>query len=99
MFPQCPDKRLDSLVVADAVQSVGKETLYRRGNVWIAANAAEEDLEQAERDKKVQRIKRFSDEYFILVAANSPSENQLLSRQQTGEELIVKLRGQLYRIE
>ena len=89
----------DSLVVADAVQSVGKETLYRRGNVWIAANAAEEDLEQAERDKKVQRIKRFSDEYFILVAANSLSENQLLSRQQTGEELIVKLRGQLYRIE
>ena len=90
----------DSLVVADAVQSVGKETLYRRGNVWIAANAAEEDLEQAERDKKGPADQEiFRRVFYTRLRPTRRPENQLLSRQQTGEELIVKLRGQLYRIE
>jgi Ca-activated chloride channel family protein len=87
----------DEVVVADAVQNVGNTTLYKRGNVWIEAGAGEVDLTKD--DPKIERIARFSDEYFKLVAANTADENAILSRQEAGEQLIVKLRGQLYRIE
>jgi hypothetical protein len=33
------------------------------------------------------------------VAANSPVENQLLSSQQEDEELLVRLRGQVYHLK
>ena len=39
------------------------------------------------------------DEYFALVKDNTPGENALLARQQTGEELLIQLRGQAYRIK
>jgi hypothetical protein len=44
-------------------------------------------------------VNRFSDDYFKLIAANTPEENQILARQQSGEELLIKLRGQVYRIK
>ena len=89
----------DNAVRTNAVRPVGKDTLYKRGKTWIAAGAAEEDLEKAEREMRIKRIKRFSKDYFDLVRANTKSENQMLAVQQAGEELVVKLRGQLYRIE
>lgn len=92
-------RRIDSdeVVVANAVQTVGNTTLYKRGEVWIEAGVGEIDLTKD--DPKIQKVARFSDEYFQLVAANTPHENAILARQQSGEQLIVKLRGQVYRIE
>ncbi|MCA9203835.1 MAG: VWA domain-containing protein [Planctomycetales bacterium] len=87
----------DRVVVAESVQVVGNETLYKRGNLWVAENAKDVD---PEKDKaKIKTIKRFSDDYFKLIAANTASENSVLARQQAGETLLIKLRGQAYRIE
>ncbi|MCA9162923.1 MAG: hypothetical protein KDA62_08080, partial [Planctomycetales bacterium] len=87
----------DRVVVAESVQVVGNETLYKRGNLWVAENAKDVD---PEKDKaKIKTIKRFSDDYFKLIAANTASENSVLARQQEGETLLIKLRGQAYRIE
>ena len=82
------DVESDREVAVESVQIVGNETLYRRGNQWFAASAKDVDLK---RDAdKVKTVERFSDEYFKLVAANTPAENTVLARQQAGEELIVK---------
>jgi Ca-activated chloride channel family protein len=90
------DLESDREVAVESVQIVGNETLYRRGNQWFAASAKDVDLK---RDAdKVKTVERFSDEYFKLVAANTPAENMVLARQQAGEELILKLRGQFYLI-
>jgi Ca-activated chloride channel family protein len=86
----------DEEVETDAVRVVGQESIYRRGRVWVASSAADVDLE---RDKdKIVTVERFSDEYFTLIRENTRSENLLLAQQQPGEELIVRLRGQTYRI-
>jgi Ca-activated chloride channel family protein len=92
------DIETDKEVAAgDSVQNVGNETLYKRGRTLYAANAQEVDPEKD--DAKIKRVKRFSDEYFELVKANTSNENALLARQQEGDELIVKFRGQVYRID
>ena len=85
------------IAAGDSVQNVGNETLYKRGRTLYAANAQEVDPEKD--DAKIKRVKRFSDEYFDLVRANTSTENALLARQQEGDELIVKFRGQVYRID
>jgi Ca-activated chloride channel family protein len=85
------------IVVADAVQNVGNETLYRRGKLWVAANAKDVDPEKEQ--GKIKKVERFSDAYFKLVDENTPAENALLARQQAGEQLLVRLRGQVYQIE
>jgi Ca-activated chloride channel family protein len=91
------DIETDKEVFADSVQMVGNETLYKRGNLWIAANAQDVDLE---RDKdKIKVVKRFSDEYFKLIAANTAAENAVLARQQPGEDLVINLRGQIYHVQ
>jgi Ca-activated chloride channel family protein len=77
------------------VRQLGNQAVYRRGNVWLAANAAKVDLEK---DANVKTIDRFGDEYFELVAANTTAENQVLASQQDQEELVIELRGQVYRI-
>jgi len=87
----------DREVAADGVRKAGDETVYRRGKMLIAANAKEID---PEKDKaKIKAIKRFSEEYFALVKANNRQENAILAQQGEEEELIIKLRGQVYRIE
>ena len=76
--------------------AVDRSNGANRGRVWVAANAADVDVE---RDKdKIVTVERFSDEYFKLVAANTPSENAVLAWQQPQEELIIRLRGQVYLI-
>jgi len=87
----------DKEIAADAVQQIGGETLYKRGKLWISANAATVDLEKDKATIKV--IERFSDEYFALVKENKAEENAVLSRQQPGEELLVKFRGQAYMVK
>ena len=87
----------DKEVVAAGVQNVGKETLYRRGKLWVANNA--KDLDPEKDQAKIKEIKRFSDEYFALVKANTADENAILATQQEGEELLCVFRGQAYRVK
>ena len=90
------DLGADEDVAAEGVRNLGKDTLYRRGRVWIAANALDVD---PERDKdRIRTVERFSEDYFRLVRDNTARENLILAQQQPGEELIVNLRGQAYRI-
>jgi Ca-activated chloride channel family protein len=88
----------DHEVALNGLKVLGNQSVYRRNNkVWVTAETAEIDLE---RDKaQIREVERFSAEYFALVAANSPIENQLLSSQQEDEELLVRLRGQVYHLK
>ena len=79
-----------------SVQNIGNRALFRRGRQWIDSTVADKDIARLNSDAK--SIVQFSEEYFRLAAANSAAENQILSVQQPGEELIVSMRGQLYRI-
>ncbi len=87
----------DKVVAADSVQNVGSQTLYKRGKLWIAANAQSIDPEKDQ--AKIKKIKRFSDDYFALVKANTKDENAALATQQNDEQLLITLRGQTYQIE
>ncbi|MCE5278689.1 MAG: VIT domain-containing protein [Planctomycetaceae bacterium] len=82
---------------ADSVRSVDNQTLYRRGNVWVADSAAKVDMEK-DRDK-IQTIHRYSDEYFKLIHGNTVEQNRLMASQRADEELLVTLRGQTYNIK
>jgi Ca-activated chloride channel homolog len=90
------DAESDRTVVVNSVQSIGNETLYKRGKIWIAESAKAIDLEKD--SSQIEIIERFGDAYFKLVAENNSSENAILAHQKTGEELVLKLRGKFYRI-
>ncbi|MHC4562871.1 MAG: hypothetical protein ACYS8X_08885, partial [Planctomycetota bacterium] len=78
------------------VRQVGNQALYRRGRVWVAANASKVD---PNRDQdKIQIVQRMSDEYFALARANTVAENQILASQRADEELLIALRGRVYLI-
>jgi len=85
----------DKEVVAN-VQNVGNRAFYRRGQQWVDGQLTDKDLAKVNKD--AQEVKQFSDEYFKLVAANNVEENQILAVQKPGEELVVALRNQVYRI-
>ena len=78
------------------VQNVGNQTLYRRGNVWLAPGTEKLDLKKDA--DKIKEIERFSKKYFELVRINTIEQNQVFASQRTGEELVINLRGQVYRI-
>ncbi len=79
------------------VRNIGNQAVYQRGRVWIASNASDVD---PEKDKeKIEDVERYSEKYFELVKANTTEENQILASQQEGEELIIRLRSQVYRIK
>jgi Ca-activated chloride channel family protein len=87
----------DKTIVCDAIQNCGNETLYRRGRHWIANNA--KDLDPEKDKSKIEQVKRFSDEYFALIRANTADENAILAAQQDGEELLCRFRGQAYLVK
>lgn len=86
----------DREVAVDNVRNVGTTPMYRRGKLWIAGNCA--DLDPASDQEKIEPIKRFSKDYFALVRGNTKTENELLTLQRPGEELLIRLRGQAYRL-
>ncbi len=90
------DYEADRKSTVGGVRQVGNAAIYQRGKIWIAANAA--DLDPEEDAEEIETIDRFSEKYFELVRANTTRENQILATQQANEELIVRLRGQVYRI-
>jgi Ca-activated chloride channel family protein len=90
-------QRGDSGGAVENIRQVGKNyVLYRRGQIWMMPNTAGLDLEK-DKDKVVQ-IKRFSDEYFNLVRANTSDQNAVMASQKSGEQLLVKFRDQAYNI-
>jgi len=91
-----PGRTAISDPIANTVQSIGNTTLFKRGKLWVADNAKEFDPERDQ--SKIQEIKRFSDAYFQLVAANTAQENAVLASQLVGEDLLLLLRGQCYLI-
>ncbi len=78
------------------VQQVGNIALYKRGNLWVTADASKLDLEKDA--EKIQEVKRYSDKYFELVRQNTAEQNRVLSVQGEKEELLITLRDQAYRI-
>ena len=82
--------------IVRGVRNVGGQGLYRRGNVWVAGNATKTDLKKDA--DKIKDVERFSDAYFELVRKNTVGENQIFASQRASEELVIDLRGQVYRI-
>ncbi|SFI48988.1 VIT domain-containing protein [Planctomicrobium piriforme] len=80
-----------------AIVQKGDQTLYRRGKLLMTPQTAGLDLDKDR--SQLTAIKRFSAEYFDLVAKNSKAENELLSEQSDDEELLVQLRGVNYLIQ
>jgi hypothetical protein len=78
------------------VQTAGDRALYRRGRQWIDSTVTDKPVSAL--NAQARTVAQFSEEYFQLVRSNSSVENQILAIQQPGEELIVALRGRLYRI-
>lgn len=91
------DLDTDEPIVVSGIRTVGNETLYRRGNLFMTAETQSLDLE-ADRSE-IEVVERFSAEYFEIVAANSAAENAVLSSQQDGEELLVRFRGRVYLVK
>ena len=86
----------DKKLATDSAQVIGKNTIYRRGQMLIDASAKDVDLT---RDKKlIREVKRFSSEYFELTGKNSKSENAVLAFQKDSQQLLIRLRGQIYLI-
>ena len=83
--------------VVEGVRAVGNKALYRRGRLWATAGTAK--LDPARDADKIKTVSRFSEEYFELVRLNTVAENQILAAQQDNEELLIKLRGQVYLIK
>ena len=89
---------LDGTVrVTNAVMHAGKETIYRRGKLLVVSNASDVNIEK---DKSnITEITRFSDDYFALIANNTKSENSAMAVQKADEELLIRLRGEVYLIK
>lgn len=74
-----------------------RESQGQTKSLIVTLETAEVDCEKSK--DQIKEVDRFTDEYFALVKANSTAENQLFALQQDGEELLVKLRGQLYLVK
>jgi Ca-activated chloride channel family protein len=102
------DLKTDKEVAADSVRQYGNQAVYARKRMGAESEAGGKDVSQIvvtpetanldlEKDKdKIEVVDRFSDSYFALVKANSIAENQILSQQRDGEQLLVKFRGKNY---
>ena len=63
----------DEEVTVEAVQSVGAKTFFRQGDVWVDSTVT------GEQRKQVKQIKRFSKEYFDLVARHGKDAAKYLA--------------------
>ncbi|NLF33009.1 MAG: VWA domain-containing protein, partial [Planctomycetes bacterium] len=82
--------------VVAGVRTIANQTMYRRGNQWFTPDLAEVKADDA--SANVVTVRQFDDRYFALIRRNNTAFNALLASQQAGEELLVKLEGQVYRI-
>ncbi len=78
------------------VINVAHQTLYRRGNQWFTPDLAAVDVDDPNAD--VVTVRQFDEDYFTLARRDNPALNAVLAIQQAGQELLVKVDGQVYRI-
>ena len=97
------DIETDSTVPTDTVRQYGNQAVYARSQsgkkeqILVTPETANLDLEK---DKaRIEIVDRFSEPYFALIKVNSATENQILSQQGDGEELLIQLRGKNYLIK
>lgn len=83
--------------VKEIVRKSDTQTVYKRGKLLVTPETASIDLEKDK--KRITTIVRFSKEYFELTDANTSAENELLTLQEEGEELLVQLRWKIYLIK
>ena len=81
----------DEAVATKNVRQIGNLTFFKRGDKWVSAEVAKQDLAKLKENTKT--IKRFSKEYFELVKKNSKDANAALSQQAAGEELYIQVDG------
>ena len=93
----------DEVVAADSVRQFGNQSVYarkrlgRKEQILVTPETAELDVEKDR--EKIETIERFSEAYFAIVAANTPTENQILSHQSADQQLLIKLRGKTYLVK
>jgi Ca-activated chloride channel family protein len=68
--------------------------MYRRKNTWVTPETEKLDIEKDK--EKIEVVERFSEEYFELIRKNTAAQNEVFARQAAEEQLLVKLRGQVY---
>ena len=97
------DIETDSNLPIDNVRQYGNQAVYARSQpgkkeqILVTPETAALDLEK---DKaRIETIERYSEAYFALVKANSVTENQILSQQRDGEQLLIKLRDKNYLVK
>ena len=76
--------------VTTSVRQVSRKTFYRKQNVWQDAEVTEEELQQA------KPIRQFSPEFFEVAASLEGQAGKYLA---FSEPVVVKLGGQVYRVE
>ncbi|WP_397570504.1 VIT domain-containing protein [Schlesneria sp. T3-172] len=97
------DIESDSIVATDSVRQIGNRSVYARkrpgqlDQILVTPETAEVDMEKDR--EKIETIERFSEAYFKLVEANTPTENQILSQQAQGQQLLIQLRGKIYLVK
>ncbi len=77
----------DEAVAVNAVQMVGDQVLYRRGNTWYSYDVAQA---AARPGANIKVIERFSDEYFRLVQETTHANQRILAAQRDQEEVIIR---------
>ena len=83
--------------VDKSLRGAGENTVYKRGNILVAQNATDVDMEK-DKDQIIE-LTRFSEEYFRLLSGTTKSEKQILALQEHGEELLLRLGAKIYRIK
>ena len=76
--------------VQQNMRQVANRTFYLRNNQWIDSTVT------GEQEKKAQRVKQFSDEYFALAEKHGRTLAQYMV---FDEPVMVNLAGQAYLIE
>ena len=76
--------------ISQNVLQLGRKTFYRRAERWVDSAVT------PEQDKKVQKVERFSKEYFELVAKHGKDVAKCLT---IDEPVTIELDGQAYRFE
>ncbi|MGQ9575643.1 MAG: VIT domain-containing protein [Thermoguttaceae bacterium] len=87
---QLAEANTESDQVAQNIRQIGNRTFYRRANQWVDSTVTNEQ------EKKAQRVKQFSDEYFALARRHGRTLSQYLV---FDEPVLVNLAGQAYLIE
>lgn len=77
----------DEAVAVNAVQVVGDQVLYRRGNTWYSYDVAQATTQPG---AKIKVIERFSDEYFRLVQETTRENQKILAAQRDHDEVIIR---------